>query len=130
MQGLADGYFVLPYTISNYLADWLDKPIPAPITRRPADRPPPATGSGGLCGSAAHARPTTSTASSARSSRDYSGMERTAQGLEKAMSRRSRPSTTSCSKDLRVTGDGESVNQERLQKAGRVEDFFELGMLM
>ena len=28
MQGLADGYFVLPYTISNYLAPMLNKPIP------------------------------------------------------------------------------------------------------
>ena len=28
MQGLSDGYFVLPYTISNYLAEWLNKPIP------------------------------------------------------------------------------------------------------
>ena len=28
MQGLADGYFVLPYTIANYLAGWLNKPIP------------------------------------------------------------------------------------------------------
>ena len=28
MQGLADGYFVLPYTISNYLAALLNKPIP------------------------------------------------------------------------------------------------------
>ncbi|MEK9838783.1 MAG: fumarate reductase/succinate dehydrogenase flavoprotein subunit, partial [Ilumatobacter sp.] len=28
MQGLADGYFVLPYTISNYLSQWLNKSIP------------------------------------------------------------------------------------------------------
>ncbi len=28
MQGLSDGYFVLPYTISNYLSQWLNKPIP------------------------------------------------------------------------------------------------------
>ena len=28
MQGLADGYFVLPYTIGNYLAPMLNKPIP------------------------------------------------------------------------------------------------------
>jgi succinate dehydrogenase / fumarate reductase flavoprotein subunit len=32
-------------------------------------------------------------------------------------------------KDLRVTGTGESVNQT-LEKAGRVDDFFQLGMLM
>ena len=28
MQGLADGYFVLPYTLGNYLAPMLNKPIP------------------------------------------------------------------------------------------------------
>ena len=28
MQGLADGYFVLPYTIGNYLAPLLNKPMP------------------------------------------------------------------------------------------------------
>src|SRR6185369_6769421 len=28
MQGLADGYFVLPYTMGNYLAPMLNKPIP------------------------------------------------------------------------------------------------------
>src|SRR5690606_29078209 len=28
MQGLADGYFVLPYTISSFLARWLNKAIP------------------------------------------------------------------------------------------------------
>ena len=55
-------------------------------------------------------------------------MERTAEGLEKAMSEI--PALyDEFSKDLRVTGDGESVNQT-LEKAGRVEDFFELGMLM
>jgi succinate dehydrogenase / fumarate reductase flavoprotein subunit len=32
-------------------------------------------------------------------------------------------------KDLRVTGDAESMNQT-LEKAGRVDDFFQLGMLM
>ena len=30
MQGLADGYFVLPYTMGNYLAPLLNKPIPGP----------------------------------------------------------------------------------------------------
>ena len=55
-------------------------------------------------------------------------MERTAEGLEKALSEI--PALyDEFSKDLRVTGDGESVNQT-LEKAGRVEDFFELGMLM
>ena len=41
MQGLADGYFVVPYTIANYLADWLNTdPVPTtdPAFARGADR--------------------------------------------------------------------------------------------
>ena len=45
MQGLADGYFVLPYTIGNYLAPMLNKPIPgtdhAGVRRRRVRRPRP-----------------------------------------------------------------------------------------
>src|SRR5690606_29532668 len=59
---------------------------------------------------------------------DYCGMERTKEGLEKALSEI--PALhAEFRKDLRVTGDGESINQT-LEKAGRVDDFFELGMLM
>ncbi len=59
---------------------------------------------------------------------DYCGMERTEQGLEKALSEI--PALyDEFKKDLRVTGTGDSLNQT-LEKAGRVEDFFELGMLM
>jgi succinate dehydrogenase / fumarate reductase flavoprotein subunit len=59
---------------------------------------------------------------------DYCGMERTQQGLEKALSEL--PALyEEFQKDLRVTGDAESMNQT-LEKAGRVDDFFQLGMLM
>jgi succinate dehydrogenase / fumarate reductase flavoprotein subunit len=59
---------------------------------------------------------------------DYCGMERTEQGLEKALSEI--PALyEEFKKDLRVTGNGESMNQT-LEKAGRVDDFFQLGMLM
>ena len=55
-------------------------------------------------------------------------MDRTATGLEKALSEI--PALyEEFQADLRVTGDGESVNQT-LEKAGRVDDFFQLGMLM
>ena len=55
-------------------------------------------------------------------------MERTKEGLEKALSEL--PALHEEFKtDLRVTGGGDSVNQT-LEKAGRVDDFFELGMLM
>jgi len=55
-------------------------------------------------------------------------MERTEEGLDKALSEI--PALyDEFQKDLRVTGDGESINQT-LEKAGRVDDFFQLGQLM
>jgi succinate dehydrogenase / fumarate reductase flavoprotein subunit len=129
MQGLADGYFVLPYTIGNYLAPMLNKPIPG--TDHPEFK---------AAESAARERFTgylnvKGTRSPDWFHRevgkiiwDYCGMERTQQGLEKALSEL--PALyDEFKKDLRVTGDGESLNQT-LEKAGRVDDFIQLGMLM
>ena len=129
MQGLADGYFVLPYTIGNYLAPMLNKPIPG--TDHPEFK---------AAESAARERFTgylnvKGTRSPDWFHRelgkiiwDYCGMERTQQGLEKALSEL--PALyDEFKKDLRVTGGGESLNQT-LEKAGRVDDFFQLGMLM
>ena len=129
MQGLADGYFVLPYTIGNYLAPMLNKPIPG--TDHPEFK---------AAESAARERFTgylnvNGTRSPDWFHRelgkiiwDYCGMERTQQGLEKALSEL--PALyDEFKKDLRVTGSGESLNQT-LEKAGRVDDFFQLGMLM
>jgi succinate dehydrogenase / fumarate reductase flavoprotein subunit len=129
MQGLADGYFVLPYTIGNYLAPMLNKPLPG------ADHPD-------FKAAEASARVRFQGYLNIKGTRspdhfhrelgkiiwDYCGMERTEQGLEKALSEL--PALyDEFQKDLRVTGDGESTNQT-LEKAGRVDDFFQLGMLM
>ena len=129
MQGLADGYFVLPYTISNGLAPLLNKPVPT--TDHPA-----------FVQAETEARERFNGYLNIKGTRspdwfhrelgkiiwDYCGMERTQQGLEKALSEL--PALYSeFKKDLRVTGTGESVNQT-LEKAGRVDDFFQLGMLM
>ena len=129
MQGLADGYFVLPYTISNELAPMLNKPIPT--TDHPAfvqaetearDR------FNGYLNVGGTRSPDWFHRELGRIIWDYCGMERTQQGLEKALSEL--PALYSeFKKDLRVTGNGESVNQT-LEKAGRVDDFFQLGMLM
>jgi succinate dehydrogenase / fumarate reductase flavoprotein subunit len=129
MQGLADGYFVLPYTISNYLSGWLNKPIPGPdheafkaAQAAAADRFRRYLSIGGT------RSPDQFHRELGRIIWDYCGMERTEEGLEKALSEL--PALHEEFKsDLRVTGDGESVNQT-LEKAGRVDDFFELGMLM
>lgn len=129
MQGLADGYFVLPYTISNELAPMLNKAIPT--TDHPA-----------FAQAELEARSRFDRYINTKGTRspdwfhrelgkliwNYCGMERTQQGLERALSEL--PALYSeFKKDLRVTGTGESVNQT-LEKAGRVDDFFQLGMLM
>jgi succinate dehydrogenase / fumarate reductase flavoprotein subunit len=129
MQGLADGYFVLPNTISNYLAPMLNQPIPE--AGHPAFQQAEADArqrferylSSGGTKSPDHFH-----RELGRIIWEYCGMERSAEGLEKALSEI--PALFEEFKsDLRVTGDGESVNQT-LEKAGRVDDFFELGMLM
>jgi succinate dehydrogenase / fumarate reductase flavoprotein subunit len=129
MQGLSDGYFVLPYTISNYLANWLNKTIPdesheafkqAEAVAR--DRFSRYLSIGGTRGPDYFHREL------GKIIWDYCGMERTREGLEKALSEI--PALyDEFQKDLKVTGDGTSLNQT-LEKAGRVEDFFELGALM
>jgi len=59
---------------------------------------------------------------------DYCGMERTQEGLEKALS--DLPALyAEFESDLRVPGSGDDMNQT-LEKAGRVDDFFQLAMLM
>jgi succinate dehydrogenase / fumarate reductase flavoprotein subunit len=129
MQGLADGYFVLPYTMSNYLAPWLN--IPIPDTTHPEferaesearDRFARYVSIGGT------RSPDWFHRELGKIIWDHCGMERTASGLEKALSEI--PALyDEFQRDLRVTGDGESVNQT-LEKAGRVDDFFQLGVLM
>ncbi len=129
MQGLADGYFVLPYTMGNYLAPMLNKPIPG------VDHPE-------FQAAEQAARERFSRYLDVRGTRspdhfhrelgkivwDYCGMDRTAEGLEKALGEI--PALyEEFQSDLRVTGDGSSVNQT-LEKAGRVDDFFQLAMLM
>jgi succinate dehydrogenase flavoprotein subunit len=129
MQGLADGYFVLPNTISNYLAPMLNKPIPG------TDHPEFAAAE-----AAARERFAGYMAIGGTRSPDwfhrelgkiiweYCGMERTAEGLEKALSEI--PALyDEFRTDLRVTGPADSINQT-LEKAGRVDDFFQLGVLM
>jgi succinate dehydrogenase / fumarate reductase, flavoprotein subunit len=129
MQGLSDGYFVLPYTIGNGLAPLLGKSMPG--TDHPEFK---------AAEEAARERFNAYLAINGTKSPDYfhrelgkiiwdyCGMERTEEGLKKALELL--PALYQEFKtDLRVTGDGESLNQT-LEKAGRVDDFFQLGMLM
>ena len=129
MQGLSDGYFVLPYTIGNGLAPLLGKSMPG------IDHPEFKAAE-----EAARDRFNAYLAINGTKSPDYfhrelgkiiwdyCGMERTEEGLKKALELL--PALYQEFKtDLRVTGDGDNMNQT-LEKAGRVDDFFQLGMLM
>ena len=129
MQGLADGYFILPYTIGDHLASELGSEVlPTDhqafndARRRVLDeirRMLAINGSrsvdwfhrelGKIMG-------------------DYCGMERSRTGLEKALSEIPALKAEYDS-DLRVLGENESFNQS-LEKAGRVNDYFELAELM
>jgi len=129
MQGLSDGYFVLPYTIAPYLADLLGKTIPDENHEAFKSAETEASARfqgyldiGGTKGPDHFHREL------GRIIWDYCGMDRNQQGLEKALSEI--PALhAEFKKDLRVTGDGGSMNQT-LEKAARVDDFFELGQLM
>jgi succinate dehydrogenase / fumarate reductase flavoprotein subunit len=128
MQGLADGYFVLPYTIGNYLADQLGD---APMNSNDA--------AFGAVEAEVQDRTNRWLATNGTKSVDYYhrelgklvwnyiGMERDENGLEKAISEI--PALKAeYYKNVRVLGSGESLNQS-LEKAGRVADFFELAEL-
>lgn len=130
MQGLADGYFVLPYTIGDYLGR---------------------KGKSGTSDSAPEVKEAVKSAQKrfqslidvgqkGKHTVDYfhrklgaiiwddCGMARNAKdlgdALEKIPELRER-----FAKEVKITGGGEELNRE-LEKAGRVQDFFELGELM
>ena len=129
MQGLADGYFVLPYTIGDYLADQLgDDAIP---TEDPAFKKAESQVTDRI-DQFMEIRGTRSVDWFHRELGkilwEHCGMARTSEGLEKAISEivALRGEFES---DLRVLGSADTLNQS-LEKAGRVADFFELGELM
>ena len=129
MQGLSDGYFVLPYTIAPYLADLLNKPIPDEThdAFKAAEVEAQARFQGYLDIGGTKG-PDHFHRELGRIIWDYCGMDRNEQGLQKALSEI--PALhEEFKKDLRVTGTGTSTNQT-LEKAARVDDFFELGQLM
>jgi succinate dehydrogenase / fumarate reductase flavoprotein subunit len=129
MQGLADGYFVLPATMSSYLAPRLGrKPVP---TDHPAflqaEQEVRERFAGYLASNGSRSADWFHR-ELGRIMWEHCGMERTAEGLEKAMAEI--PALhAEFKQDLRVPGDGSGVNQS-LEKAGRVDDFFELAALM
>ena len=128
MQGLADGYFVIPYTLANYLAGLLgSSPVPVddPVFTQAE------TSVGDVVARLLSVKGTRSVDHFHRELGkimwDNCGMARNEAGLEKALSEI--PALREeFWKDVRVLGSG-SLNQS-LEKATRVTDFFELAELM
>jgi succinate dehydrogenase / fumarate reductase flavoprotein subunit len=128
MQGLADGYFVLPYTIGNYLASRLgekvgtDRPAFQAAEQETRDRLGRLrSGSGKRSVDSFHRE-------LGKICWDYCGIARNAQGLQKALDLI--PALREeFWQDVRILGTEAQVNQE-LEKAGRLADFFEFAELM
>jgi succinate dehydrogenase / fumarate reductase flavoprotein subunit len=128
MQGLADGYFVIPYTIGDYLANLGTKPVDA---KHPA-----------FAEAVKKVRENVQQLLSIKGNKtvteyhrelgkimwDYCGMARNAEGLKKAK-QMIRSLREDFWKNVKVIGENESLNQG-LERAGRVADFLELGELM
>lgn len=129
MQGLADGYFVLPSTISSGLAPLLGKTMPGidhpafkEAEKQAKDR------FTGYLNTKGKRSPDWFHRELGKIIWDKCGMERTKEGLREALT--DLPALyNEFQTDLRVTGTGETTNQT-LEKAGRVDDFFQLGMAM
>jgi succinate dehydrogenase / fumarate reductase flavoprotein subunit len=129
MQGLADGYFVLPYTISDYLAPQLGQAVV------PTDDPVFKQAEADVRDRVQRFLSTKGTRTVDWFHRELGkimwencGMARSQASLEKAISEI--PALREeFEKDVRILGTGDTLNQS-LEKAGRVADFFELGELL
>jgi succinate dehydrogenase / fumarate reductase flavoprotein subunit len=129
MQGLADGYFVVPYTIGDYLA-----------TQKPGSRPSPDGPE--FREAEANVRGMNQRLLGANGSQpvshfhkrlghimwQYCGMSRTREGLQQAL-RELATLREEFWATVKVPGSADTLNQS-LEKAGRVADFIELGELM
>ncbi len=129
MQGLADGYFVIPYTIGSYLSSEIrTKPI--------------STDHEAFVEAEKKAQEQIDTLMNIRGTKsvdhfhkrlgrimwDKCGMGRNAKGLQEAIAE-IKALREEFWKDVRIPGDASELNPE-LEKAGRVADFLELGELM
>lgn len=129
MQGLADGYFVIPYTLGNYLADEirttpisLDHPAFVEAEKKANDRIQRLMSiQGKQTVESFHKR-------LGKIIWDQCGMARSEEGLKKAIADVQALKKEFWS-DVRIPGEVNAMNPE-LDKAGRVADFIELGELM
>ncbi len=129
MQCAGDGYFILPATISNYLADEIRTPRIS--TDSPEFDEAEKTVKDKLNKLLAVKGTQTPTSFHKRIGHiiwTYSGMKRNEKGLEKAL-KQIQDLKEEFWKDVKVSGELNELNQE-LEKAGRIADFFEIANLI
>jgi succinate dehydrogenase / fumarate reductase flavoprotein subunit len=129
MQGLADGYFVLPYTIQNYLADEINTPrFKTDIPEFEAAEKEVRDQLEKLMAIKGTMSVDTLHKKLGKIMWDGVGMARTKEGLIKAREEIQKLKEVFWF-DLKIPGEIEDLNGE-LQKASRLADFIELGELM
>jgi len=129
MQAAGDGYFILPNTISNYLADEIRTPKIS--TSQPAFEEAEKNAVGRLNRLLSIKGRQTASSFHKRLGKimwDYAGMTRNEEGLKKALILLD-DLRDEFWKDLNVPGSIGEVNQE-LEKAGRIADYFDLARLI
>ena len=128
MQGLADGYFVLPNTIGDYLASNKLEPVSVDAPEVKAAVADVATRTKRLLGVKGKRTVASFHRELGKIMWEYCGMARNAEGLKKALELIPQLRAEFW-RDVMVPGEGDDLNQT-LEHAGRVADFLELGELM
>jgi succinate dehydrogenase / fumarate reductase flavoprotein subunit len=129
MQGLADGYFVLPYTIQNYLAD--DIQTPRMTTEEPefmAAEEEITSRIDKLMNINGNKSVDSFHKEFGSKLWEFVGMARNKEGLEKAVAE-FKEMREAFWKEIKIPGEKNELNPE-LEKANRVADFIEIGELM
>jgi succinate dehydrogenase / fumarate reductase flavoprotein subunit len=128
MQGLADGYFIIPYTIANYLAGIKPGTVTDEHPEFRKSRDEVTSFEKRLLSMNGTKTVTEIHRELGRLMWDNVGMERSAEGLQRALDRIPELREEFW-KNVKMTGSGEQLNQE-LEKAGRVADFLEFAEIM
>ena len=128
MQGLADGYFVLPYTIGDYLTTARFAPVAHNAPEATAAEAQATKVTNRLLGVNGKRTVDAFHRELGRALWNECGMARNRAGLERALAEIPRIREEFWA-DVRVPGTGVELNQE-LEKAGRVADFLEFAELM
>ena len=128
MQGLSDGYFVIPYTIGDYLAKSgagaisPDSPEVKEVMESVRERVDQLVSTKGKRSSRSYHKEL------GQIMWEYAGMARNEKGLNKAIGQ-IQDLRDDFNKNLLVPGSGDNLNAE-LERAGRVRDFLDFGELL